>query len=498
MHPNSETARLIFGLKIRQLRIDKGIPASEVAKLSGLSPSYYNEIEKGKKYPKVEKIFDLARALDTDYETLVSLKLSKKLEPLAELLNSRILNELPLEWLGLDVYSLLELLWNAPSKVSAFISTIIEISRSYGMKVEGFFFSVLRTYQEIHDNYFPELEETAEELRKELGLQDYAALSKEELAGLLKNVFGYSIQAFTSQEYPEFTDLRSLYFPEKKLLLFNSSLTNQQKAFTFAREIGYQRLGISNRPLISSVMEAESFEQVMNNFKASYFSAALLLPRRQMVSKMEELFASETWQPERILSLLDTYSATPEMFIHRISGLLATHFGLNNLFFLRLNHNVGEREYFLTKEMHLSRLHSPHNTLAEHYCRRWVSSKVLVELSEQQLNKVWNGEALIRAQVSDYYESEDKYLVISIAYPSQPLKNVNSSLSVGIAINEDLKKVIRFVDDPAISRRIVNETCERCSIPDCLERVAAPVIYKKQIKLNMIKAKYSELRGGLE
>ena len=492
MLPNSEIARLIFGLKIRQFRLDKGIPASEVAKLSGLSPSYLNEIEKGKKYPKVEKIFDLAKALDTDYETLVSLKLSKRLEPLAELLNSQILNELPLDWLGLDQYSLLELLWDAPTKVSAFISTIIEISRSYGMKVEGFFFSVLRTYQEIHDNYFPELEDAVEAFRSKIELKEETILEKGQLAKLLITGYNYTIESYSAILYPEFATIRSLFFPKKgNLLLINEALTPAQQAFTFARELGYQHLQLKNRALISSVLEAESFEQVMNNFQASYFAGSLLMPKNTMIQQLEEIFKSPTWQSSTFLSLLETFHTTPEMLMHRMSGLLATHFGLKNLFFLRLNHKQGEKEYYLNKEMHLSRLHSPHNTIAEHYCRRWISVKVLEELSEQQANNVWDGKPIVKAQISNYYETENSYFVVAIGYPSPPQVNVNSSLLLGIALDDQMRKVIKFTNDPAIGNRVVNETCERCGILDCLERAAKPTIFNKQLKLKQVKERYS-------
>jgi XRE family transcriptional regulator, fatty acid utilization regulator len=69
------------------------------------------------------------------------------------------LTELPFEIFGISPADLLELLSDAPTKLSAFISTIIEIGRSYNMSVEQFYFAVLRSYQEMHDNYFPEIEE---------------------------------------------------------------------------------------------------------------------------------------------------------------------------------------------------------------------------------------------------------------------------------------------------------------------------------------------------
>ena len=69
-----EYIRLIFGLKMRQIRNEKDLSLFGLAKKTGLSKSYLNEIEKGKKYPKRDKILLLAEALDTNYDDLVSLK----------------------------------------------------------------------------------------------------------------------------------------------------------------------------------------------------------------------------------------------------------------------------------------------------------------------------------------------------------------------------------------------------------------------------------------
>jgi XRE family transcriptional regulator, fatty acid utilization regulator len=60
MSVNSDKVKIIFGLKIRQLRLDKKLSLSEVAEKSNLSISYLNEIEKGKKYPKTDKIMALS------------------------------------------------------------------------------------------------------------------------------------------------------------------------------------------------------------------------------------------------------------------------------------------------------------------------------------------------------------------------------------------------------------------------------------------------------
>ena len=92
---NQDNIRLVFGLKLKQLRLDKSLSLSDLSQRTGLSISYINEIEKGKKYPKSDKIIALSRALEVEYDSLVSIKLRKKVEPISGLLQSNILTELP-------------------------------------------------------------------------------------------------------------------------------------------------------------------------------------------------------------------------------------------------------------------------------------------------------------------------------------------------------------------------------------------------------------------
>ncbi|MCY7349943.1 MAG: helix-turn-helix domain-containing protein [Cytophagaceae bacterium] len=494
MPSNSDKVRLIFGLKVKHLRQDQRISLSDLATKSGLSVSYLNEIEKGKKYPKSEKIFALAKALDVDYDAMVSMKLSKKLEPIAELLNSNILSELPLEMMGLDAAGLLEMLSQAPSKVSAFISTIIEISRSYGMRVEQFYFSVLRSYQEMHDNHFEDIEQHAERFLAHF-LPDAGIPNADFAESILTTRYGYRIERYTAQSHPDLTSLRSVLLPGAvPQLLINEQLSAEQQAFTLAREVGYQWLSIRNRSLESSVVEAESFDQVLNNFRASYFARAIQMPRRVMIERLDRFFQQTRWDETALPALLDEFRVTPEMLMLRMSNLLPSHFGIHQLFFLRFDHTVGSADFELVKEMHLSRLHDPHATSQEHNCRRWVSLTSLLELAELQKNGRWTRQPLCRAQVSDYYQTDNRYLVLTIAKPSPPKPGANSSITLGLAVDDVLRHRVKFLDDPALRHRIVNETCERCPIPDCLERVAAPTEWHKLQRKERLKTAVKQLQ----
>ena len=102
MSISEKNIKLIFGLKLRQYRLDRQYSLSQLSKKSSVSISYLNEMEKGKKYPKTDKIISISEALEVDYDQLISLQLGKKLAPVSELIRSNMLNELPLEFFGIE------------------------------------------------------------------------------------------------------------------------------------------------------------------------------------------------------------------------------------------------------------------------------------------------------------------------------------------------------------------------------------------------------------
>jgi transcriptional regulator with XRE-family HTH domain len=159
MGTKSQNAKIIFGLKVKQLRQGKGLSFSDLAKAANMSVSYLNEIEKGKKYPKADKINALAGVLGVSFDELTSPELDKSMAPVSELLKSNFLNELPLDLFGIELAKVVEIIANAPAKVGAFISTLLELSRNYALKEENFYFGALRSFLELHNNYFQEIED---------------------------------------------------------------------------------------------------------------------------------------------------------------------------------------------------------------------------------------------------------------------------------------------------------------------------------------------------
>lgn len=496
---SEENIRLILGLKVRQLRTQKQLHLAEVAKQADLSVSYLNEIEKGKKYPKANKIASLAKALGVTYDSLVSLQLDEHLAPLADLIHSDWLRLLPFDVFGLEPHDLLETVANSPVKLNALVSTLMEIARHYDMRVENFYQSVLRAYQEMHDNYFEDIEKAVEACRQACLLAPDETPDLDTLLGILKNKYSYSIDEETLPTHPELKSLRSVLLPNKQpTLLLNPVLSTAQKRFTLGRELGYLYMKLSPRPYTFSWIKVDSFNEVKHNFEASYFSAALLMPRDAFLKDLTEIFNRTAWQPESFINLMHRYQATPEMLMHRLTNLMPRFFGIQNLFFLRFYKEKAEDDYQLNKELHLAGLYNPHGVMMnEHYCRRWISLNSLKNLESRQASENFQG-TLCEAQISQYYDSSNEYLCISLASTISPTPNTNMSVTIGFLVNDVFKQKVKFWQDKNIPVRRVGVACERCTAQHCEDRKAQPIALENESKATRMQNALKQLIEKME
>jgi XRE family transcriptional regulator, fatty acid utilization regulator len=489
----SQNNKIIFGLKVRQLRTAQNASFASLAEQTGMSVSYLNEIEKGKKYPKEDKVKLLAKALDTTPESLINQVLPKSLAPVETLLKSNFLNELPLDLFGIDLAKVVEIIANAPLRVGAFISTLVELSRNYALREENFYFAALRSYLELHNNYFEDIEEAVNQFTKQHKIPTNQVISADLLGGILESKLNYALVENGLTDFPELKNIRSVFVPKSKKLLLNAALNEQQRAFQFGKELGFNALSLKERAYTSSLLRVKTFDEALNHFKAGYFSAALLMNRAAFVKDTEQFLAMEKWDDGASFArLIKKYVATPEMLFQRMTNVLPQFFGLSNLFFLRFIHNLATNQFDINKELHLNQRHHPHgNGLDEHYCRRWISISLLQELQNASDTEggrfsdktgAGNSEEVnnykIGIQRSRYFQTDDEYLCITVAYSTS--NGRNASLTIGILIDNEARKRIRFLDDAHIPTREVSTTCERCAVVNCAERASEPIVIQRR------------------
>ncbi|MEQ3664004.1 MULTISPECIES: helix-turn-helix domain-containing protein [unclassified Olleya] len=469
--------KLIFGLKLKQIRTDKNLSLLGLSKLSGLSKSYLNEIENGKKYPKPDKIAILSEKLDVPYDQMVSLKLDKNLAPIGDILQSKILKEIPLELFGIKESNLIDIVANAPAKVNAFISTIIEIAQNYNFSRESFYLASVRSFQEANNNYFEDLEQSVLKFAKAYHIDLNETITSQDLEEVLVEEYGYTIEVNELSKYEALGNLRSMFVPKTKTLLLANEIDEAQRTFIYAKELAYNFLEIKERLFTFPWIKFDTFDQVLNNFYASYFAGALIIPSEKIKTQLNKIFEKETFDTELFLNAIEAYNASPESFYQRLTNILPKAYNIQNLFFLRFTHRANSERFYLKKELHLSHQQSPHaNETNEHYCRRWVSIKMLKDISNSKSEHVFD------MQISNYENDGMKYLVLSSATKDPFRDNQYRSISVGLLINKQLQRKLNFLNDPKIESKNVGVTCERCAIMDCKVREVAPIFLDKKAK----------------
>lgn len=488
MISNSDFIKTIFGLKMKQFRQKKNYSLQDLATVAGVSKSYLNEIENGKKYPKHDKISQLATALNCTYDDLVSTKLDKSLAPIAEIIQSDFFNEIPLELFGINKSNLISIISEAPKKVTAFITTLIEISKNYNLSKERFYFAVLRSFQELHDNYFPEIEENAKNYIRENNLPEKPRSA--EFQEILESNFQYDIRSLNLEQYGASGKLRSLFIPEKKLLLLNELLDEDQKTFILAKEIGFNALNLKPRPNTYSWLDFTSFEELLNNYYAAYFAGSLLIRKETLTQKLNDFFQYEEWNPGLLEDLIEEFTNSPETFYYRLTNILPQEFGLKDLFYLCFTKKKNSDKIQILKELHLNQQQAPHaNATSEHYCRRWIAVKNLSNLQEN--------EKLTDAQISHYKDSGLTYLVISTSQKNPFSDGTNRSYCIGILVNSNSLKKIKFAKSTQIKTIDVGVTCEFCSILECEVRQAPPLRLEKQIFNENMKQSIKAIRKNI-
>ena len=478
---NTNLINLIFGIKIRQARNEAGLSLSAFAEQSDISPSYVTEIEKGKKYPRTDKILKMANVLEKDYDELVSVKLDPSLKYLETVVSSPLLHQFPFEEFGMQLSDLIKPFTRAPERASSFLHSLINLGRQYDMKKEYFLLGAMRSYQEIHENFFPDLEDAAKEFATQHNLDQALPVNLPDLLEILQRSFGYRIDETRLENNQTLSIYRSVYMEGKQPTLFlNSLLQPRQIKFIIARELGYSALNITERSTTSTPNQFNSFQQILNDFRAAYFGGALLMPRSVLIDDIQAFFDHPTWDEQQLHAMLTHFDVTPEMLFYRFSEVIPEHFGLK-LHFLRFLY--ANDDYRLVKHLHMNNLMSPSGIgLHEHHCRRWLTVRLLKNLALEDKSKKRIETPLVAVQKSEILGSEEAFLCLGFARPLVLQMDMGSSVVIGFQYTPLLGRTIKFLDDIEIPTVVINETCERCPLDQdqCTERAAPPTILEEQ------------------
>ena len=234
--------KLFLGARLKRLRRDLGVTQTRMAEDLGVSPSYFNLLERNQRPMTAQVLLRLAEAYDFDLKSLSSDPESASATGLAEVFSDQMFRDL-----GVARHEIAEVADSAPGVSEA----IVRLYRAYldqrrtssdlsdiGRPEDGAQQPIVtpsdwvRDYIQAQKNYFGDLEEAADELVGDLQPQpqDFAAAARERLA----KKHGIQVRIVPVDVLPE--SVRRFDYHRRRLFL-SELLTGAGRSFSLAYQL---------------------------------------------------------------------------------------------------------------------------------------------------------------------------------------------------------------------------------------------------------------------
>jgi len=449
-----QNLRFILGLKLHNLRQERGLSLVQLSKGCGLSVSYLNEIEKGKKYPKSDKLLSLARALGVTYNELVSADPGEKLRPIAALLTTRMIDDLPLEHYGISPPVLMEIMAAGPDRLGALLAFFGRLATRFAFSVDDLLLAAVRDDLEAGNYHFPALEDRAVSLSTEIGWQAGHAPMLSQVRFSLQRDYGWEIDEQSLGRHPDLADVGAVpvLTGSKPRLFLHPNLPESRRAFFIAREIAATALGHYEKKRKQPNGEEHGFRHLRAAADASYLGGALLIPRKILAADLQALFAEEKWSNVRLLDLVSRHGGDAEVVFHRMAQVLPD-LGIGKRYLTRTEGGVGSAEAAVNRELRLGGIPEIKGSeLREYRSRRTVATTLVTEAQADPVEPR-AGVGLERCPSSGH-----TYLVMVVAQARPLHPQLISGMALGIALDDTVRAKIRFLDDPAIAEQKLEES----------------------------------------
>jgi XRE family transcriptional regulator, fatty acid utilization regulator len=320
------------GMKLRSVRLGRNVKQADAARDLGVSPAYLNLIEKGKRVMPFPLLWKALRYFEQDPEAFMSaLGEGRVDEALAKLLDEPLLKTLDIDPESLQslsaepkllgtVAALFNLYKNTRSQLENVLAQLSAEERSRGqtagasagLQFDYSPFDEVSDFLQQHKNYFPELEEQAERLRRDWKLERQVVSTN--LVRGLEQEFGYRV---TYEQAPAGSSVVRRLDPEAKALVVSPTLTEQPLKFQLATSIGL--LVMDRERLVERIVGAgktrhQETPRLIKVNLANYFAGALMLSYGDFFKEVERT----RYDVELLANIFGT---TYETVAHRICNL---------------------------------------------------------------------------------------------------------------------------------------------------------------------------------
>ncbi|MBO6939727.1 MAG: DUF2083 domain-containing protein [Deltaproteobacteria bacterium] len=313
---DSAKSNAAMGRRLRELRLQRELQQSEVARRLGISPAYLSLIEKGKRSVQLPLLFKALELYEVSMEAFMkSLGETPVDDQLAQLLDEPLLRSLDLsedDLQGLSaepkvvttITALFNLYKNTRSQLDHVLKSVAEREKDETEGALRFDYSPydeVTDFLESHSNFFPTLERRAEAFRTAAGLGE--RVSSEHLIRALDTELGVTVV----QEDDDSGSVIRRY--EGQTLTLSRDIYEQRLRFQLAHAIAlrlFQEEQLHEPLLEGHSAQHQETRKLLKIHLANYFAGALLLPYGPFYDAVMESRYDIEWLTHRFESSYET------------------------------------------------------------------------------------------------------------------------------------------------------------------------------------------------
>ncbi len=296
-----------LGSKLKALRLARKVKQIDLAKSLGISPAYLNLIENNKRPMNVDVLEKLLNFFAIDMDVFMSssegAKLQNRLEQILQdpFLQAHVIGGEEIEILGKNsslsnlILALYDGFKNSQQEMHGIQQRLFSDEQNRetdGQSLDSLYILDRTAYDEVtdflerHHNFFPAIEDSADELLRREGVEDGRRTTV--LTSLLKKNFGIEV---VRRSFPQDSHLLRLYNERTHTLYVSEHFERHRLHFQLAHFIAlmiFERDGIVENLIKDFGFQKPHASKLAKVNLANYFAGALLLPYRQFLKWVQE------------------------------------------------------------------------------------------------------------------------------------------------------------------------------------------------------------------
>ena len=459
---------LKIGPKIKAFRRQLGLQANKLSEQLGISPSYLNLIESGKRKIDGDLLLKVCEELKIELTDLTNKSDLNLANNLSELLGDELFEDLDI--LGPEVQdlvntnpkiarALIKLGDNYKQKGQEIVSKVENIS---GKIIDGrktsFPGEVVSDFLQENKNYFSKLEKFADDILNRIQINNRATYMA--LCDFLKTEYGVKVKDVLPEDGKPFS---KIYYKSKKELHLSDYVALETKKLYAAAQIAQEGAMVVIENYLSEFkFPSEESKKLTKVALLNYCGAAILMPYK--------LFHQECMKQKYDLELLqNTFACTFEQIAHRVTCLQDPKLPGIPFHFLRVD-VAGN----ISKRFSLSGIEIPRYGGA---CPRW------------NVYSAFSRPGVIQAAVSKMSNGE-KYVCIARTVEKGVGRygKKKSILSIGLGCQAKYAKDFVYTENLDLNDKKteipIGVSCRTCDRLDCSQRAFPPLHKKFDVDIN--------------